>query len=777
MQRTARRRRGNDRRGCTVILALVVCSGLSNGSVINSSIGAKSNSLSASQKSIDFLSPNESVFPTFRSAVRHSRDAQNASSLFRARVTRNESASDNRFVSVTFWSPPNPTSEEMHVMQKENRSFPHGLESAAQRRVSYGDGYGYDPSPRDPWSQDRKRDETDRRQDNYQQAAPRDLFGRVNAETYSFANSQLHDSNQGSLDETIVEITRFDVPEIVKNGEDVNLSCHFKLKGKKKQLYTVNWWRGPNQFYNYKANKANPKSAFTFEGISVDEALSSESTIRLKNVSEKTSGKYKCEVMAEGPAFKTAVKEKTMTVIVPPEKVIVKTLWDGRASHMYKVGDPVELNCTAFGAKPRADLSWRMNGKPVSNMDSFKFSDYADQNGRVTSNIGLKFVAPTHFQDLTANVTCVANVVGYLTTKDRKLYLDSSAAYNHIFASAAAQAKTNPKSFYKYVNDRRLKSDTIGPLIDSEGSTQTNKKSKAKILNTYFTSEFTHEDLTEIPQPHVLNHQEILSDGVFTVEEVEEQLSILNPYKSTGPDGLGRQILKETAEVISEPLTNIFNRSLETGIVPDDWKRANVTPIFKKGNKQIPNNYRPISLTSVISKIIERLLKVRITKHLNDQNLINDTQHGFREKRSCLTNLLDFFGEVNRLYDSKKAVDLVYLDFQKAFDKVPHERLMAKVEAHGIRGNYSRWIRNWLTGRTQRVVIHDETSDPALVTSGVPQRSVLGPLLFIIYINDLDVGIISKINKFADDTKLSQSIHRKGQSNYPIRPQPSSTMD
>ncbi|KAF2346319.1 Reverse transcriptase domain [Trinorchestia longiramus] len=169
--------------------------------------------------------------------------------------------------------------------------------------------------------------------------------------------------------------------------------------------------------------------------------------------------------------------------------------------------------------------------------------------------------------------------------------------------------------------------------------------------------------------------------------EVEEQLSILNPYKSTEPDGLGPRILNETAEVISESLTNIFNRSLETGIVPDDWKRANVTPIFKKGNKQIPNNYRPISLTFVISKTIERLLKVRITMHLNDQNLINDNQHGFREKRSCLTNLLDFFGEVNRINDRTKGIDLVYLDFQKAFVKVPHERLMAKVEARVIRGN------------------------------------------------------------------------------------------
>ncbi|KAF2357587.1 Endonuclease/exonuclease/phosphatase [Trinorchestia longiramus] len=246
----------------------------------------------------------------------------------------------------------------------------------------------------------------------------------------------------------------------------------------------------------------------------------------------------------------------------------------------------------------------------------------------------------------------------------------------------------------------RLKRDTIGPLIDSEGSTQTNNKSKVKILNTYFTSVFTHEDLTEIPQPHALNRQEILSDGVFTVEEVQELLNILNPDKSTGVDGLGPRKIKETAEVISEPLTNIFNRSLETGIVPDDWKRANVTPIFKKRNKQIPTNYRPISLTSVISKTIEKLLKVRITKHLSDQNLINDIQHGFREKRSCLTNLLDFFGEVNRIYDRTKSVDLVYLDFQKAFDKVLHERLMAKVEAYRIRGNYFRWIRNWLTSRT-----------------------------------------------------------------------------
>ena len=203
----------------------------------------------------------------------------------------------------------------------------------------------------------------------------------------------------------------------------------------------------------------------------------------------------------------------------------------------------------------------------------------------------------------------------------------------------------------------------------------------------------------------------------------------------------------------------MFNLSIKTGIVPQDWKDANVAPLFKKGSKNKPENYRPVSLTSIVGKILESIIKDHIVEHLNKYSLIKSSQHGFTKGKSCLTNLLEFFETVTKEVDQDNSVDLIYLDFAKAFDKVPYMSLSKKLECHGLNGLVLDWVKNWLCGRRQKVSISKESSSWQDVTSGVPQGSVLGPVLFIIYINDLETDLLSKIGKFADDTKMSKRVN------------------
>ena len=246
----------------------------------------------------------------------------------------------------------------------------------------------------------------------------------------------------------------------------------------------------------------------------------------------------------------------------------------------------------------------------------------------------------------------------------------------------------------------------------------------------------------------------LLEDIQFTTNTVKNLLENLEESSAPGPRGIHPKVLSECADQLSTPLYMIYHQSLDEGMLPSDWKMANITPIFKKGKKSDPLNYRPISLTSVPCKVMEKIIRDKIMNHLESKNLLSRHQHGFRSKCSCLTQLLEYLSEIHDALDNGKPVDAVYLDCQKAFDKVPHKRLIAKLRAYGISGKILKWIENFLSGRTQRVVIDGILSDPLPVLSGVPQGSVLGPLLFLVFIIDLLDGIYSGGKIFADDSKL-----------------------
>ena len=254
----------------------------------------------------------------------------------------------------------------------------------------------------------------------------------------------------------------------------------------------------------------------------------------------------------------------------------------------------------------------------------------------------------------------------------------------------ARNIKQDSKSFYSYIRSKQRCKEVVGPLKDDLGNVINDDKLTADVLNNYFVSVFTNEDLTNVPDPDQVFRGYNVSDALNNIEinetVVYKKLTELNVNKSAGVDDLHPKLLYELRDVLTKPLARLFSLSCESGIIPQDWRDANITSLFKKGSRSTPENYRPISLTSVIGKILESIVKDHMVNHLETNNLLRDSQHGFRKGRSCLTNLLDFMEEVTKKLDNGESVDLVYLDFAKAFDKVPYVRLIKKLQAHGICG-------------------------------------------------------------------------------------------
>ena len=320
------------------------------------------------------------------------------------------------------------------------------------------------------------------------------------------------------------------------------------------------------------------------------------------------------------------------------------------------------------------------------------------------------------------------------------------------------EIKNNNKIFWRYVNSQRTTRSTIPNLQRKDGSMANTDVEKAEVLNQQFASVFTKEDLTNIPDfdPHPCTS--FLENITITPDVVKKKLTKLRTDKSCGPDEVHPLLLNNLAEYMAIPLTIIFNSSIQTGTVPKIWKRGVVTAIFKKGKKCLASNYRGITLTSVVCKTLEKIIVEKIVLHLKANHLNNKNQHGFTPKMSTVTNLIEVLNIWSESVSHGIPVDVLYLDYEKAFDKVPHERLIRQLNKFGIKGNTLLWIKDYLHDRSQRVRVNGAMSSSIKVLSGVPQGSVLGPALFLIFVADVSSIINNCISLYADDTKIFNSL-------------------
>ena len=245
----------------------------------------------------------------------------------------------------------------------------------------------------------------------------------------------------------------------------------------------------------------------------------------------------------------------------------------------------------------------------------------------------------------------------------------------------------------------------------------------------------------------------------ITIQDTISVASKLKNKTSQGHDNISSKLMKQSIEYIALPLTHIINQSMTTGTVPEEMKRAKIIPIFKSGNQHLFNNYRPISLLPAFSKLLEKIISIKLIKYLESQKLIYEHQYGFRPKHSTIHPIIHLLNQIATEHDkpSKNLTLSVFIDLSKAFDTISHEILLKKLENLGIRGIPNLWFRNYLTNRKQYINTYNINSSLETISCGVPQGSILGPLLFLVYVNDISNCTNLNLLSFADDTTISLS--------------------
>ena len=316
-------------------------------------------------------------------------------------------------------------------------------------------------------------------------------------------------------------------------------------------------------------------------------------------------------------------------------------------------------------------------------------------------------------------------------------------------------------AFYKHINRALSHKSDIGTLTDSKGEVLLDNLSKANLFNEYFASVGVKDDGIKPLCITSTSYLDKLETIHFDCSNVKAAMQKLKSNLSSGPDNMPPVLFKRLKNSLATPLAMAFEQLLSVAAVPNEWKSAIITPVFKKGVTSIVSNYRPISLTCVPSKIMERVITQQILDHLQLNNILHPSQHGFLKGRSTCTNLLESINDWTLYIENSNAVVIAYVDFSKAFDSVCHEKLFVRLLSYGIDGTLLKWLQNFFCDRTLQTRVGKTLSESASLCSGVVQGSGIGPLMFLIFLNEL-AAILEKhgvkVKFFADDVKIYSCI-------------------
>ena len=394
----------------------------------------------------------------------------------------------------------------------------------------------------------------------------------------------------------------------------------------------------------------------------------------------------------------------------------------------------------------------------IDDKDPVWMNDFVKSKIKANNLLFKQYIQNSRFVSDFRLLENVVNELNYLISSNKALYYDNLAKKLN---NPLLQTKTYWSILKTFYNDKKI--PIIPPLLVNDKFV-TDIQMKANIFNKFFADQCTPlKNNSSLPVNQIFLTQSRLTSLDFNEDELLKIIRTLNINKAHGHDDISIRIIKTCDKSLIKPLTFLFKTSVRSSHYPDIWKKSNIIPVHKKNDKRLVNKYRPISLLPVFGKIFEKIIFNKIYKFLSEEKLLNPNQKGFRPSDSCINQLIEITHEIFKVFDCNPPLEVrsVFLDIPKAFDKVWHEGLIYKIKSMGVSGQLLNLLENYLTNRHQRVLLHGQNSAWAPVLAGVPQGSILGPLLFLIYNKDLPNGLKANAKLFADDTSLFAIVKDK----------------